>query len=339
MGVSFVCPKEVTGSALSVDFAHGVGIDPHACASSHSCASSPWNQIVKFARFVDPSSKRRRLTSKGLEWPKMPFLGRQRFQSMQVDFDGIARRFRLDREIGHGSFGTVYLATDKASSKRVAMKIVTCEQGYINGSELYLLKQGQGHPNIVTLSDGASNPYWLVLLMELGRGSLYHYIHSKANHGGVSPPPNLPSLEHDRVPRRFALFIAEQIALGLEHLHNQCLIHRDLHTRNILFKDDATVMLIDLGLSTFVGEGCNAYEAKRRLGQVTAAGTRAPEVWLAAGHQFDRDCGWSGARLAKYSATIDVWAWAIIALEMSNGPLLPVQPGRNDKDMLIDLRP
>ena len=334
MGVSFVCPKEVTGSALSVDFAHGVGIDSHAC-----CASSPWNQIVKFARFVDPSSKRRRLTSKGLEWPKMPFLGRQRFQSMQVDFDGIARRFRLDREIGKGSFGTVYLATDKASSKRVAMKIVTCEQGYINGSELYLLKQGQGHPNIVTLSDGASNPYWLVLLMELGRGSLYHYIHSKANHGGVSPPPNLPSLEHDRVPRRFALFIAEQIALGLEHLHNQCLIHRDLHTRNILFKDDATVMLIDLGLSTFVGEGCNAYEAKRRLGQVTAAGTRAPEVWLAAGHQFDRDCGWSGARLAKYSATIDVWAWAIIALEMSNGPLLPVQPGRNDKDMLIDLRP
>ena len=98
-------------------------------------------------------------------------------------------------------------------------------------------------------------------------------------------------------------------------------------------------MLIDLGLSTFVGEGCNAYEAKRRLGQVTAAGTRAPEVWLAAGHQFDRDCGWSGARLAKYSATIDVWAWAIIALEMSNAPHPPVTLGRNDKEMLLDLRP
>ena len=337
VGLCVRVPKEIRRSALSVDFAHGVGIDSDALAE---CASSPWNHIVKLARFADPA-KRRRLIGKGQPWPQMPFLGRQRFQSMQVDFDGIARRFRLEGELGKGAHGKVYLATDKASSEKVALKLVTCEEGLVNGSELYLLKQGQGHPNIVRLHDGASNPYWLVLIMELGRGSLHYYIQNKHHRGGVSPPPGLPRLENSRVPRCFALAIAQQIASGLQHLHEQGVIHRDVHTNNILFKDNATVMLSDLGLSTFVGEGCDAYEAKSRCGNVTAADTRAPEVWCAEGHMFmfDRNWGWYGARLAKYSASIDVWAWAIIALQMSNAPHAPVNQGRNDKEMLDDLRP
>ena len=98
-------------------------------------------------------------------------------------------------------------------------------------------------------------------------------------------------------------------------------------------------MLTDLGLSTFVGEGCDAYEAKSRKGNVTAAATRAPEVWLAEGHRFDRNLRWRGAPQAKYSASIDVWAWAIIALQMSNAPHDPVNQGRNDQEMLNDLRP
>ena len=336
VGLCVRVPKGIRRSALSVDFAHGVGVDSDALAK---CASSPWNHVVKFARFVDPA-KRRRLMGKGQPWPQMPFLGRQRFQSMQVDFDGIARRFRLEGELGHGAYGKVYLAMDKASSEQVAAKLVTSEEGLVNGSELYLLKQGQGHPNIVRLHDGASNPYWLVLIMELGRGSLHYYIQNKRGpSGGMSPPPDLPRLENSRVPRSFALAIAQQIASGLQHLHEQGVIHRDVHTNNILFKDNATVMLSDLGLSMFVGEGCDAYEAKSRKGNVTAAGTRAPEVWLAEGHRFDRNLRWCGAPHAKYSASIDVWAWAIIALQMSNAPRNPVNQGRNDQEMLNDLRP
>ena len=100
------------------------------------------------------------------------------------------------------------------------------------------------------------------------------------------------------------------------------------------------VMLSDLGLSLFVGKGCDAYEAKFRYGNVTAAGTRAPEVWMAEGHKFDRYGGWLAARRTKYSASMDVWGWASIAVQMSNAFNSPqVIQGSTEMEMLKDLRP
>ena len=61
VGLCVRVPKEIRRSALSVDFAHGDGVDSDALAE---CASSPWNHIVKLARYVDPA-KRRRLIGKG----------------------------------------------------------------------------------------------------------------------------------------------------------------------------------------------------------------------------------------------------------------------------------
>src|SRR5688572_2708943 len=41
----------------------------------------------------------------------------------------------------------------------------------------------------------------------------------------------------------------QNIALGLNHLHNQNIIHRDFHSGNILYENEFDVVISDLGLS------------------------------------------------------------------------------------------
>src|SRR5688572_25167434 len=45
------------------------------------------------------------------------------------------------------------------------------------------------------------------------------------------------------------LAILKRITLGLNHLHNQKIIHRDLHSGNILYENDLDVVISDLGIS------------------------------------------------------------------------------------------
>src|SRR5687767_15465782 len=45
------------------------------------------------------------------------------------------------------------------------------------------------------------------------------------------------------------LKILQNIVIGLNHLHNQKIIHRDFHSGNILYENDWDVVISDLGLS------------------------------------------------------------------------------------------
>src|ERR1043166_8291651 len=48
---------------------------------------------------------------------------------------------------------------------------------------------------------------------------------------------------------REKLQILKNITAGLNHLHNQKIIHRDLHSGNILYENDWDVVISDLGIS------------------------------------------------------------------------------------------
>src|ERR1044072_6959793 len=45
------------------------------------------------------------------------------------------------------------------------------------------------------------------------------------------------------------LNILDSVASGLNHLHNQKIIHRDFHSGNILYEDDWDIVISDLGIS------------------------------------------------------------------------------------------
>ncbi|TSM68897.1 Myosin-IIIb [Bagarius yarrelli] len=100
--------------------------------------------------------------------------------------------------------------------------------------------------------------------------------------------------------------------LGLQHLHNNRIIHRDVKGNNILLTTDGGVKLVDFGVS--------AQLSSARLHRNTSVGTpfwMAPEV-IACEQQLDY---W-------YDARCDVWSLGITAIELAEGdpPLAEMHP-------------
>ena len=95
-----------------------------------------------------------------------------------------------------------------------------------------------------------------------------------------------------------------QILLGLEYLHSQDVIYRDLKPENVLLATDCTVKLCDLGDATWIDNG-----AAGRTSYVATRWYRAPELLV---------------RSKAYGAAIDIWAVGCIAFEILTGePLSP----------------
>ena len=63
----------------------------------------------------------------------------------------------------------------------------------------------------------------------------------------------------------------------------------------------------------------DAYTTRELCGEVTQAWARAPEVWFAPGFSFSKQGKWSSAEEAKYSAYVDMWAWALLMLQLATG--------------------
>ena len=154
----------------------------------------------------------------------------------------------------------MFRGENKTTNTEVAVKISTSDEGECNGRELFLLSHVQGHGHVVQLHDGSCSPYFLVLVMEAGRISLHGYMH-KTGGGHVPPcggavPPLLPG---GIVPISFAVTVGIQVASALEHTHSLHIIHRDLYAKNIVFRSDGSVMVIDFGMSIHVADelDCN----------------------------------------------------------------------------------
>jgi tRNA A-37 threonylcarbamoyl transferase component Bud32 len=158
--------------------------------------------------------------------------------------------YRLERELGHGGMGTVYLAerADDAYRARVAIKFV---RGSLAAPELERRFRAErqilatlNHPNIARLLDGGTTadgtPY---LVMEYVDGvPIDEWCDTRAL--GVG----------DRVE----LFL--RVCDGVDCAHRARVIHRDLKPSNILVAPDGTPKLVDFGIAKllFPGSGAEA---------------------------------------------------------------------------------
>ncbi|ETE69635.1 Myosin-IIIb, partial [Ophiophagus hannah] len=107
-------------------------------------------------------------------------------------------------------------------------------------------------------------------------------------------------------------YILRGALLGLQHLHNNRIIHRDVKGNNILLTTEGGVKLVDFGVS--------AQLTSTRLRRNTSVGTpfwMAPEV-IACEQQYDY----------SYDARCDVWSLGITAIELGDGdpPLFDMHP-------------
>jgi serine/threonine-protein kinase len=151
--------------------------------------------------------------------------------------------YEIEREIGRGGMGTVYLAfrADDAYEKKVAIKVtpgalVSPEAVERFKRERQILAHLE-HSNIARLVDGGATadglPYLVMEYIEGGQ-PLHAYCDLK----------RLPTAE------RLKLFLA--VCSAVEYAHKALVIHRDLKPQNILVAPDGMPRLLDFGIAKLV---------------------------------------------------------------------------------------
>jgi len=142
--------------------------------------------------------------------------------------------FRLERVIGRGGMGVVYMAHDTSLGRRVAVKFIASElpepwvRRYFE-FEARIIAQLQ-HPNVVTV-------------YRVGKCDGHPYIVSEYIVGKSLAELPLP------VPWRRVLSLGVGLARGLAAAHRQRVLHRDLKPSNALVTESGEVKLLDFGLA------------------------------------------------------------------------------------------
>ncbi|KFQ39119.1 Myosin-IIIa, partial [Mesitornis unicolor] len=118
----------------------------------------------------------------------------------------------------------------------------------------------------------------------------------------------------ERMNELIIAYILREALMGLQHLHDNKTIHRDIKGNNILLTTEGGVKLVDFGVS--------AQLTSTRLRRNTSVGTpfwMAPEV-IACEQQLD----------SSYDARCDAWSLGITAIELGDGdpPLADLHPMR-----------
>ncbi len=144
---------------------------------------------------------------------------------------------QIERFLGAGGMGEVYLARHLRLEGAVALKILPPRLFHPSRAQRFLKEARIAwrirHPNVITIHDVGHERDLYYLVME---------------HVDGRNLEQLVEVQGGPLPWRHALRITRLAALGLKAVHEHNLIHRDIKPSNIMVARDARVLLLDFGL-------------------------------------------------------------------------------------------
>ena len=167
--------------------------------------------------------------------------------TLMLDGGGIEKpmlgRYEVEKELGKGAMGIVYLGKDPKINRVVAIKTMALAQEF-EEDELEEVKErffreaetaGRlNHPNIVTIFDAGEEHDLAYIAMEFLKG------HDLARY---CKPDNL-------MPMGTVISIVARSAEGLDYAHQQNVVHRDIKPANIMYESESDIVKItDFGIA------------------------------------------------------------------------------------------
>jgi serine/threonine-protein kinase len=190
-------------------------------------------------------------------------------------------KYELQKKIGAGGMGAVFLAVDPALKRQCALKVLPPDKAKNPTLVKRFKAEAQSaaklkHENIVTV-------------YEAGEADGYSYIALEYVEG-----TDVARLVEQRgpIPLKRSIEIVRQIARALEHAALQGIVHRDIKPGNLLVRRDGVVKLADLGLARILDENTDT--------SITRAGTTVGTVDFMAPEQA-RDSKAADVRSDIYS--------------------------------------
>ena len=150
-------------------------------------------------------------------------------------------RYKIEKELGRGGMGVVYLAEDPLLGRKVAIKTIHFEITDANQREFLrtqLLRDarasaGLSHPNVVNVHDIIESGDTTYLVME--------YIPGETLSARMQRPPAPDTA--------WLLRVLRDIAAALDYTHRKGVVHRDIKPANIMIDQHARVRIMDFGLA------------------------------------------------------------------------------------------
>ena len=301
------------GARVRSSTAHAVLTSPTAAAgpgSQHPSRSSvaaatrsPLESATKLPSPRSPRSPKRTLRSP--RQTRSPS-GAAAAAAAAAAAGGVPLKWQRGKLLGEGQFGRVFAAMDLVTGRWLAVKQVRFGNGHSAQAVAAVAQLEQeieilrplSHPNIVRFYGCKREGAHLLIFIEYcAGGSLLHTLNT---FGPLS----------EAVLRSYAA----QLLDGLEYLHSNNIMHRDIKCANILV-DHGVVKLADFGCARSIASVARSFSAEASGGAVggddeeacnTVVGTMqfmAPEVLRGGG----------------YDQKADIWSFGITIIEMATG--------------------
>ncbi|MBL1077837.1 serine/threonine protein kinase [Nocardia sp. 2] len=158
--------------------------------------------------------------------------------------------YRIERRLGAGGMGTVYLARHPRLPRRDAVKVLDADIAADAAARARFLREAESaarldHPNIVSVHDRGFEQGHFWIAMQYVDGSDVARL-----------------IDQRRVSPRWAIEILAAAAAGLDEAHRHGLVHRDVKPANLLISaGDNRVLVADFGIAHSTGAGSALTEA------------------------------------------------------------------------------
>ena len=159
----------------------------------------------------------------------------------------LAGRYSLERELGRGGMGIVYLARDVRLDRPVALKLLPPGRAqHVEVRERFLTEARMAarlaHPNIVPIHAVEELDGFVFFAMRYGAGETLG--------DGVRREGRLPPWQ--------AAQLLRDVAYALAYAHAQGVVHRDIKPDNILLDRDDRALVADFGIARLADDGGTA---------------------------------------------------------------------------------
>ncbi|XP_062198792.1 probable serine/threonine-protein kinase At1g54610 isoform X2 [Phragmites australis] len=214
-----------------------------------------------------------------------------------------ADTFEKLNKIGSGTYSNVYRARDTVTGRIVALKKVRFdnlepESVKFMAREILILRR-LNHPNVVKLEGLVTSRMSCSLYL------VFEYMEHDLAGLAASPDVKftLPQIK----------CYMQQLLSGLEHCHDNNVLHRDIKGSNLLLDNNGILKIADFGLATFF----DPRHKRPMTSRVVTLWYRPPELLLGA---------------TDYGVSVDLWSSGCILAELLYGK--PIMPGRTEVEQL-----